>query len=147
MSSAVERDSDTAAEAMETEEVEELLDMVSPMSASSPTHHRPESTRGHPISLSTTHHSSSSSSHPYQNMYYNLESIDPSQSTFATTDPFYAAAQAPQPQSNSFFAQAGRPAQTSPFYAHTQPPPNRPIPFPLTLDTGPRYVAAAGFDG
>ena len=58
----------------------------------------------------------------YTNSGSDVFSTSPTVSTFAMQDPFYAAAeassrQAHQSSQNSFFAQVGRPAQHSPFFA------------------------------
>ena len=79
-----------------------------------------------------------------------LDSCSPTHSTFAATDPFFLAAQAPQPPSSSFFAQAGRPSQHSPFLIHaTQPPSeqNRNVALPITLDQPLIYRTATAMEG
>ncbi|KAH8113288.1 hypothetical protein DFH11DRAFT_1544986 [Phellopilus nigrolimitatus] len=58
----------------------------------------------------------------YANADAMFDCTSPTASSFARSDPFYAAAeassrQAHQATQNSFFAQIGRPAQHSPFYA------------------------------
>ncbi|TDL29598.1 hypothetical protein BD410DRAFT_798149 [Rickenella mellea] len=137
----VDRGNDIAEEAMEEDEEGAVEDILSsPMSAVS--HNNPEST-------SWAYHYAQSGN-PHVATSGGCEPISPSHSgsSFASTDPFFAVAQAPQQQSNSFFAQNGRVSQQSPFLTPTQQSQSRAVPFPLTLDTRPRYVAtAAGFNG
>lgn len=120
--------------------------------ASSPMRYRSEST-------AYTHaHSQSSSSnrHAHRNSDAEYFSTSPSASTFASSDPFYAAAEAASRQAhvpavqNSLFAQLGRPSQHSPFFsAHAQANANSVGGAFGTLPmdaTRPRYIAAGGID-
>ncbi|KZT20672.1 hypothetical protein NEOLEDRAFT_1151234 [Neolentinus lepideus HHB14362 ss-1] len=87
--------------------VEELL--FSPPATTSATHHHNQRAPSSPIQASAFTHRNSGSSFMY--------TAEPT-SIFATQDPFYLAQmQASQTSQNmhSFFAQAGRPAQHSPF--------------------------------
>ena len=97
-----------------------------------------------------------SSRYTHRNSDADNFSASPTSSSFATSDPFFAAAEAASRQAhvptvqNSLFAQLGRPSQHSPFFAaHAQTNANTvgaafgSMPMDATR---PRYVAAGGID-
>lgn len=98
----------------------------------------------------------SNSRHAHRNSDAEHFSTSPSVSTFASSDPFFAAAEAASRQAhaptvqNSLFAQLGRPSQHSPFFsAHAQANANSvggafgSMPMDATR---PRYIVAGGLD-
>lgn len=95
--------------------VEELLTPSSPMSSSI--------TTTTPNFISPHQQIPFVARSPISPIHNNMYAESSPSSLFTTTDPFYIAqlqaSQNPQP-SNSIFAQAGRPAQHSPFFQHSR---------------------------
>ncbi|KDQ65046.1 hypothetical protein JAAARDRAFT_43849 [Jaapia argillacea MUCL 33604] len=134
--------------------VEELLWPSSPSTSSASHNQFPfnhSHSHSHPIP-SPAKHRSPSYPHPGQQHFL----IDPTPSTFTSTDPFYIA-QMQAAQSNnspqSFFSQAGRPSQHSPFLAaargRSAVTSSAPVQIPMSVDTSAHTLlvaTAAAFD-